>query len=344
MINAKIKRYIKALTDSKFGLNLPKAGLFNYVKQYIIPRSSVINPRLASPVLLSLLVTTRCNLRCSFCVADSPAERSNTEMSADFVGKLLDLKISKGLLAVGLSGGEPLLNKEVFEIIRIIKKRKLRCGIITNGTLIEENTNKLITAGLDEIQLSVYDNTIEKLKSVIPAASKKLTINASYVLLKSALEKDRLKPEKIIGFCKEIGCKSVKFNICQPYKGDMGETIFDDFEPYKAFVAENKFKNYGIDVFYPAPVKRVITGVKEKRCLIPWQQMLVNANGEYTMCCDFYGRNKDISMRGNIFNGDTGNIPRLIEIRKKLLSNSAEVFEYCKCCPMLSGKAFASRL
>jgi sulfatase maturation enzyme AslB (radical SAM superfamily) len=216
--------------------------------------------------------------------------------------------------------------------------------MITNGTLIAQNTDNLISAGIDEIQLSVYDNTLEKLRTVIPEAAKKLTINASYVLLKSVLETDPSKPEKIIGFCKEIGCKSVKFNICQPYNGNTSETIYDDFEPYKTFVSNSKSKKDAIDVFYPAAVKRVISGIKDKRCLIPWQQLLVNANGDYTMCCDFYGRNEDILMRGNIFDGNAGNTDRLIEIRKKLLSAGGEVFEYCKNCPMLSGKAFASRL
>ncbi|AKL98385.1 radical SAM protein [Endomicrobium proavitum] len=344
MINAKIKRYLKTLTGSKFGFALPKLGLVNYAKGFILPRSSTVKASSCLPVLLSLSVTTRCNLNCSFCVGDKSIEGVNTDMSAEFVNKLLNLKISKGLLIAGLTGGEPLLNKEIFEIIKTIKKRKLRCGMITNGTLLNiENVFALLKAGVDEIQLSVYDNTIEKLKEVIPGISKKITVNASYVLLKSVLEQNPNRPLEIINFCKNIGCNSVKFNICQPYKGETSETIFDDFTAYADFVSKNKKKNFGIDVFYPAAVKREIKNKKDKKCLIPWQQLLVNAAGAYTMCCDFYGRNEDPAMRGNIFDANAGNTPELVDIRKKLLSDNCEVHKYCKNCPMLSG-AFASRL
>ncbi|MDR1941603.1 MAG: radical SAM protein [Endomicrobium sp.] len=341
----KAKRYWQALKRSKGGLALSKAGILNYAKHKVMPYSSYLG---FSPVLLTLITTTKCNLNCPFCVQQKlSSNRQPQDMSAQFVSRLLDMQILKGLLGAGINGGEPLLNKELIGIIKEIKKRRLLCGMITNGTLLKNRVRELAKAGLEEIQLSVYDNTVEKLTDIIPDESKYIPVNASYVLLKSVLLKDPKRVEKIIKICADMGCNSLKFNICQPCGLDISETIFDDCRQYEEFIKEQKALNHKIDIFYPGAVKRKISGKKDKQCRMTWQSIIVDNEGYCSMCCDYMARDLKSSQTAPIFDEDsskTYNSKVLVEIRKNMLSNDSNVYTSCKNCPMLCGKAFGSKI
>jgi MoaA/NifB/PqqE/SkfB family radical SAM enzyme len=267
------------------------------------------------------------------------------EMTVERVEKILDLAIARRCLAVILSGGEPLLNERLSGIIGAVKRRKKQCWIITNGILLAERMEELKRAMIDEVQVSIYNNTLDDLKNILPRVAGGITINASYVLTRSTLEREPKRIDDVIALCKASGCRSLKFALCAPFKGNDSETIFDDCEIYKELLQNKSNQNDTFRVFYPPPVKRELFNVKEKACRLPWQRLMVDALGRGVMCC------VNISTDGSelffdVFSDDerqSYNSYNVVELRKKLLANDLSVPDLCKSCPHLPG-SFSSRI
>ena len=93
-------------------------------------------------IVVNWLVTLRCNLRCSHCYVASPRESQelSTEESVKFIRHLGEL----GVPWMFLSGGEPLLRKDIEVILRELREAGIRVLLSTNGTLITPEIAKLI--------------------------------------------------------------------------------------------------------------------------------------------------------------------------------------------------------
>lgn len=115
------------------------------------------------PLILTLLLTYRCNLKCSFCGQNDIRRNARTLVENGFVmsleleqiERILDDAAAAGIRHVNLWGGEPLLHPHIFEIIRAIKKRYMRCFMVTNGTRLEELAEQIVASRLDFLQVSI---------------------------------------------------------------------------------------------------------------------------------------------------------------------------------------------
>jgi MoaA/NifB/PqqE/SkfB family radical SAM enzyme len=115
---------------------------------------SVLRYRLTGrrvPVAVAWLITGRCNLHCVYCRWKQ--ERSAAELDTAAVKNMIDQMADAGVLLVSFTGGEPLVRKDMGEIIRYVKGRGLVCKLNTNGTLVESRLDEL--RGLDLLQISV---------------------------------------------------------------------------------------------------------------------------------------------------------------------------------------------
>ena len=70
---------------------------------------------------------------------------------------VIDSFVKLGLKKVRLTGGEPLIRKDMYELIRIIKNKypNLEIALTTNGSLLSQHSQKLKQAGLDRITISL---------------------------------------------------------------------------------------------------------------------------------------------------------------------------------------------
>ena len=108
-------------------------------------------------LLAHIIPMRRCNLACTYCneydkVSD-PVPL--TEMKAR-IDKLASFDTS----LIVISGGEPMLHPEIFEIISHIRSHGILCGLISNGYyLTRENIRKLNEARLDYLQISIDNVT-----------------------------------------------------------------------------------------------------------------------------------------------------------------------------------------
>ena len=96
-----------------------------------------------------------CNLKCKHCMANNfaPKERMLT------IDKLKDLSIQAdelGLCQFNISGGEPLIFKEIDEVIKALNPEKFHIGISTNGHFLTlERAKHLKQIGLDKVMISL---------------------------------------------------------------------------------------------------------------------------------------------------------------------------------------------
>jgi len=330
--------------------------MWNYAKYFVVPRRKRIVPASLAPVIVMLYTTYRCNLKCPFCSFTRERQpetphftATNSDMNLSFVQKILDSDIAKRTLVAVLTGGEPLLNKEIIDMVKFIKSRKKQCAMVSNGTLLRNRIVDLAKAGLDDIQVSVYDATFEKLQSILPDVCSKFPyVNASYVLLKSVLREKPEHVKEVIRLCQESGCRSFKFNICvAPFDGELAkEVIYDDDDAYNNFVNEYRSKFSGdFKIYFPPGAPRSISADSANGCLIPWQQLSVLPNGKITMCCNPHRDNKESS--GTIFDGDSDlsyNNEFLQALRGGLLDRGSVCHDACERCVYRTGKAFGARI
>ncbi|MFM8551913.1 MAG: GTP 3',8-cyclase MoaA, partial [Nitrospiraceae bacterium] len=108
---------------------------------------------------LRLSVTDRCNLRCNYCMPEEeygwlPRE---TLLSFEELYMLTDLFTQLGVDKVRLTGGEPLLRRNLPTLIRMLRdnRRIAETALTTNGILLAEQAEALYDAGLHRVTVSL---------------------------------------------------------------------------------------------------------------------------------------------------------------------------------------------
>ena len=114
------------------------------------------------PEAITLFLTHRCNLRCKMCgqwgesgvTKKMPAEYVRQELTSGELKNFID-DVSCFRSNITLFGGEPLLHSACIELIRYVKRKKMHCLMITNGSLLENFAKDIVQAGLDELNVSL---------------------------------------------------------------------------------------------------------------------------------------------------------------------------------------------
>jgi len=119
-----------------------------------------------SPAIVNLELLVGCNLKCQNCdqwqIYSRHPDYEKSELKTEDWIRIANELGSLGVPAVGITGGEPLIHKGLFEIIRELKKNKIIVHLNTNGTLnSDENIKKLIESGIDSVTVSIDHYGIE---------------------------------------------------------------------------------------------------------------------------------------------------------------------------------------
>ena len=84
-------------------------------------------------------VTSRCNLNCPICIANIPGMGVDFEPPLAYFEKVFDqIAQWRPRPRVNLFGGEPTVRKDIFEIITMAKRRRMRVSLITNGLALAD--------------------------------------------------------------------------------------------------------------------------------------------------------------------------------------------------------------
>lgn len=89
-------------------------------------------------------ITRTCNLKCAHCYSSSDANKYDGELTTAEAKKFIDDCADFKVPVLLLSGGEPLIRPDVFDLVRHAKEKGIRATFSTNGTLIDKAVAKEI--------------------------------------------------------------------------------------------------------------------------------------------------------------------------------------------------------
>ncbi len=113
--------------------------------------------------LVAWEITRNCNLSCVHCRAAATMGPYTGELDTDACFRLLDQIRETGTPIVILTGGEPLLRPDIFDVARYGTDKGLRMVMAPNGTLITgETARKMAESGIQRISVSLDGATREK--------------------------------------------------------------------------------------------------------------------------------------------------------------------------------------
>lgn len=114
---------------------------------------------LGVPLSIHLDVTYRCNERCEHCYLEHDGENELTTAEIrDFLAQFAEA----GAFFLTISGGEPLLRRDCFEIIEFARELSFNVKLKTNAVLVrEKEARRLRKAGIEQVQVSVYSHKPE---------------------------------------------------------------------------------------------------------------------------------------------------------------------------------------
>ena len=213
----------------------------------------VVKDKYDRPILsLRITLTNRCNVNCIYCHHDGMRSSKN-EMTPDEIYKICQIAKRIGVRKIRLSGGEPLIRKDIVEIVSKISSIGFNdISITTNGILLEKYAKDLKEAGLDRVNVSLdtlnpetYEFITKKdyLEATKKGILKSVEVGLYPVKINMVIMKDINEHEikDMFNFCKDNNmvlqlieliesenCDDDKFSAEYHYKLDMVEERLSD--------------------------------------------------------------------------------------------------------------------
>ena len=117
---------------------------------------------------LRISITDRCNFRCQYCMPEDGIEAISHEdlLSFEEISELVAHFVKLGVTKIRLTGGEPLVRKDVVELIRMISSHSEvnDIALTTNGTRLKEMAEDLKDAGLNRVNISLDSLKADRFK------------------------------------------------------------------------------------------------------------------------------------------------------------------------------------
>ncbi len=200
-------------------------------------------PEFSFPLIIALSITEKCNLRCPMCLlwkSRNLYENNQDLVMEDWVRVIKEIGRNNSM--VYITGGEPFLSKDLFQIISQLKKEKILCGVTTNGVFLKEHANRLINTGIDFVSVSLdgpkeihdksrgingtYDKVINGLEELIKYRKSSLLPN---IKINCVVSKDNVYLlEEILSIGNSIGIDEVSFQHLSFFNENI-ETICNHF-------------------------------------------------------------------------------------------------------------------
>ena len=232
-----------------------------------------------SPVVASIKITQRCNLRCSHCTWVNKVEQ---DLPLERWKEIIDTIYKRGCFVVFIEGGEPTLKDDLMEIISYVKEKGMVCVMFSNGT------RKLPSSDLDAIWISI-DGTEKSHDTVRGKGTYRKIMNTLNHYpdrnIFSLTTLSKVNAAEIENICRNLSSTSLKgliFNFMYPYK-DVSSDVLSRGERMACARQLLDLKNR-----YPKIVSSnsylQAVGQPDKICY-PWLLLLVTADGKITQGC-----------------------------------------------------------
>lgn len=150
------------LADHRYAASIPR------IPERLTPPTGLVGDRLGRPLRdLRISVTDRCNFRCSYCMPKEVFDKHYTFLphssllSFEEITRVARLFVAHGVQKLRLTGGEPLLRKDLERLIAMLSElctvdgAPLDLTLTTNGSLLERKAQALKDAGLQRVTVSL---------------------------------------------------------------------------------------------------------------------------------------------------------------------------------------------
>jgi len=279
----------------------------------------------ACPLNIDLELTSRCNLRCTYCKRTEMQARKVlgvSDMDFALARRILD-EVDGQTPAVKLNiRGEPLLYDRIVEVVALCKRRGVREVLMnTNGMLLTEDlAGRLLGAGLDTIIFSFDFADKERLEANRVGARFE-TIVAN---IRGAARQKR-----------SGGHKGVKLRANTFFDTDLAREVAalrelwgDDIDEFTISKVNPTYRATNIDLDACAGHFDAIGW----QCPQPWQRLGVFSNGDVIFCCtDFEGRMKVGNAKETSIH-DLWHAPKVQEVRRLHLERQGYRIPMCRTC------------
>lgn len=280
------------------------------------------------PMMVVLSFVYPCNALCPHC----PFTNSNIRkeyadapyMPVDLFKKIADESGQYNALIRFTGGGEPMLHPHATDLLVYAKEAGCRVGLVSNGSMFtEENTERLLQAGVDMIEFSVDAATPEEYAIYRKGLSwTKLLENARRMI---ARRNELKSPTKIVGSC--VHQKGVDMAAVERFW--LGEIGFDN-------MIKRKYLTWGVNTTIDQDLSADVTpylDTDEVPCPFLFERLNIDTRGNVQVCG--YDISANTSM-GNV------NVDSIRDIwlgegfeyyRQKHLSGNGKSLQMCAGCP-----------
>lgn len=344
---ANLTRGVWALLSGKYNLG----QLWNYFKAYHFPRGLNVSH---DPPRLGIFLTTKCNMKCDFClthsevIQDNPYKYQGAKDMTFETFKDIIKKYPNTIIMSFIGNGEPLLNRNIFEMIKYAKSKKMGSTIFSNGLVLDKYIEPIIEADIKTINISmiainakeyerftgyhhtIFDKVVQNAKLLTQAKhnapSSKMTITATVLV-----DKYNYKTmAEMITFCEDIGIDEVTLSHFMPWctEGLTAEErcIFENNIEAMEYINELASKQYGIVVTFPT----IFDGKKDNRlCQDNVLSMSIDGDGNISGC---ERKMLNTADNGKYWEKDAFNNDHFKYLRKIFVTKDAPIPEPCEIC------------
>lgn len=238
-------------------------------------------------------VTYRCNCKCKTCERWKKSSNYSNELSTDEVFKMLEDAKETGLILYAAEGGEPLMRKDLPQILEYAKKLGLFTTVVTNGFYLKERHNEILPF-TDTLIVSIDSNDelhdeMRGLNGIREKAIEGIQLSKnskSKLIINSVISNQNL--DKIDGLVKMSEELDVPI-IFQPM--DIAKGYNEKLRPTqnqikKTFSRIAELKKAGYKIGNSYSYLHYIISNKQYTCHAPKCYIFVLPNGDIVSCCD----------------------------------------------------------
>jgi len=324
----------------------------NYLKFKYFSKSPVLR---YGPIELSIQTTNRCTFQCDMCQTHSPKIPKNIYHYQG--GKDIDLQTFKqfvdkfkNALSVSLIGtGEPLLNKDFFEMINYAAfKRKMSVVTVSNGSIMGNKINDILNSGLYSIEISLNGHNAEEFNRMTGQPKERFLVihkNIQRLIIKRDKRGSKLRVSlsfildqqnyknifQMMKIAKKLGVDEVSFHnfLPSPVPGFTARerSLYSDNLNAITALKKLKEKNYKIKINFPRLLDKER---KEKYCRDYFTVLRVDGKGDIGGCT---GQLLNLAGNGKFYDENVWNNSHFRERRKLFLNPNVLDLAPCQNCP-----------
>ena len=244
------------------------------------------------PLFCGHKLTYTCNLRCKICPF---WKRSSQDLSTEKERAILRRIHDSGVCGIAFEGGEPLLRRDLVEILAFSRSLPLHTSLITNGTFLKSRIDEIAPYinGVVYVSIDGLEKTHDMIRGVsgcykkaiqgITAATQKVPVTINTTIMAENLHEI----EDVVKLAKELGVRISVSVAHEYYNAEASAPNADETAEIAKKLIEMKKKGYplvnSINYF------KVVANERKWKCK-PWALINVGTDGKLVLPC--YVRNE----------------------------------------------------